>query len=86
MTEQVLGVFALWIVWEVVSYFIEADVWMWRVGLVVAGVGWEALGDSPLWWGPGVAGGAAFIGLVADALLLIGDAAKVRVLRNTRGS
>ena len=86
MTEQILGVFAIWIAWEIISYFIEADLWMWRVGLVVAGIGWEALGEHDLWWGLGVGGGAAFLGLVADVLLVIGDAAKVRVLRNTRGS
>ncbi len=73
----------MWVVWEVASHFLEVDLWIWRILLMVGGVGWALLLDEHWWLGLGVGGVAAFLGVVADCLLLAGDAAKVHVLQST---
>jgi cyanate permease len=85
LTEQLLGVFAVWIVWTIASQFLEAPPWLWNTLAVVAGIAWEVALNPSWWWlGLGVGGGAAFVYLLADLVLLATDAAKVSVLRRTR--
>jgi hypothetical protein len=88
MLEAALGVFAIWLVWQIAQIFLTADPWLWWILLGVAGVGWVVAFVNPSYWwlGLGIGGAAAFLGLVADTLLLLGDAAKVHVLRNARGT
>ena len=87
MTEQILGVLAVWGAWMLAEQFLEAPRWMWYALAFIAGIGWQLALDASDWWmGVGIGGAAIFVGLVADCLLLVGDAAKVHVLRNTRGS
>ena len=88
MFELVLGVFAVWIAWQIANIWLTAEPWVWWCVCVVAGVAWVCAFISPSWWweGLGVGGGAVFVGLVADCLLLLGDFARVSVLRNSRSS
>lgn len=81
MFDLVLGAFALWVVWEVAARFLEADLWIWRVILVAAGVGWAVLLHDHWWLGIGVGGVAAFLGLLADLILLATDFLRVQVLK-----
>jgi hypothetical protein len=86
--EPALGVPAIWIVWQIAKYFLTAEEWIWWTLCMVAGVAWVVAFINPSWWwqGLGVGGAAVFLGLVADFLLLVGDAAKVHVLRNSRST
>lgn len=85
MTEQLLGVFAVWIVWTVADHFLEAPQWIWYACAVAGGIVWEVALNPSWWWlGVGVGGAAAFVYLLADLILLATDAAKVSVLRKTR--
>lgn len=85
MTEQVLGVFAVWIAWTIAQHFLEAPPWLWYSLAVTAGIVWEVALNPSWWWlGVGVGGGAVFVYLLADLVLLATDLAKVSVLRRTR--
>lgn len=88
MLELALGVFALWLAWQIAQVFLTADAWLWFAILAVAGVSYQCVFLNPSYWwlGLGVGGAAAFLGLLTDLMLLAGDAAKVHVLRNSRGS
>lgn len=83
--EQVLGMLAIWILWSVAAHFITAPQWGWFSGAVVAGIAWELLVEPSTWWlGFGVGGGAAFLMLLTDLIMVATDSAKVSVLRNRR--
>jgi hypothetical protein len=87
MTEQLLGVFAVWLVWMLAILFITAPQWMWYLTAVVLGCGWELLVDPSTWWlGLGVGGAAAFLVLLTDLFMVLTDSAKVTVLRQGRRS
>lgn len=81
--EHVLGVFAVWLVWQVAEVWLESPRWSWYLIAAGLGIGWELLIDPSQWWlGVGIGGAAAVLTLVADLILVAGDAAKVTVLRN----
>jgi hypothetical protein len=86
MLETALGIFAVWLAWQVAQHFLTADNWLWWTLLVVAGVSYQCIFMNPSYWwmGLGIGGAAAFLGLVADLMLLAGDACKVHVLRSSR--
>lgn len=86
MLELALGVFAIWLVWQIAQVFLTADTWLWWVILAAAGVLYQCvfLNYSYWWMGLGVGGAAAFLGAVADLVLVAADACKVLVLRNSR--
>lgn len=85
MTDQVLGVLAVWILWTIAYHFLEAPQWVWYSLAIVAGVAWEVMLNPSWWWlGVGVGGGAVFLYLLADLVVLATDLAKVWVLRHTR--
>jgi hypothetical protein len=87
--ETALGIFALWLAWQVADVFVEfSQPWVWWVILAVAGVGYQcAFLNLSFWWmGLGVGGAAVFLGLLTDLMLVASDAAKVHVLRNSRGT
>jgi hypothetical protein len=86
MVEHVVGALGIWAAKEVVSHFVEADDWVWQTAGMALGVGWEFLVGGIPWYGVGVGGGAALVGLVADCLLLMGDRARVNVLREPRSA
>lgn len=88
MLETLLGVFAIWLVWQVADNFLTADRWLWWVLLLIAGVAYQCFLVNPSYWwmGIGIGGAAAFLGAVADLMLLAGDVCKVHVLRNSRGT
>lgn len=88
MLEAALGILAIWLAWQIAQHFLTADQWIWWVLLGVFGVAYEVAFMNPSYWwlGVGIGGGAAFLGALADLMLLAGDAAKVHVLRNSRSS
>lgn len=86
VTEQLLGVLAVWILWTIAVHFLEAPDWLWRTIAIAAGVAWECALNPSWWWlGVGVGGGAAILMLLSDLVLVATDSARVHVLRNTRG-
>jgi hypothetical protein len=86
--EPALGVFAIWVVWQIADVFLTADRWIWWSLCLIAGVAWMCAFVNPSWWwqGLGVGGAAVFLGVVADCLLLLGDFCRVSVLRNSRST
>jgi hypothetical protein len=84
MLETALGIFAIWLAWTIAQVFIETREWVWWGLLLGTGVAYQVVFlDPSYWWlGLGIGGAAAFLGLVADVLLLVGDLARVHVLRN----
>jgi len=89
MLEAALGIFALWLAWQVADAFVEfSQSWVWWVILGVAGVSYQCAFINPSWWwmGLGIGGAAVFLGLLTDLMLVAGDACKVHVLRNSRGT
>lgn len=89
MLETALGIFAVWIAWQALDYFLEfSQPWVWWLIVVGLGVGYQcAFMTYQDWWmGLGIGGAAVFLGLVADLMLLAGDACKVHVLRNARST
>jgi hypothetical protein len=87
MLEAALGILAVWIAWQVLDVFLVfAAPWVWWLVCIALGVGYAVafIDLDNWWWGLGIGGGAVFIGLVADLMLLAGDACKVHVLRNSR--
>ena len=88
MLEAALGIFAIWLAWQIAQHFLTADAWLWWVILGAAGVAYVCVFENPSYWwlGLGIGGAAAFLGAVADLMLLAGDAARVHVLRNSRST
>jgi len=88
MLEAALGIFAIWLAWQIAQHFLTSDQWVWWILLGVFGVAWVVAFMNPSYWwlGLGIGGAAAFLGAVADLMLLAGDAARVHVLRNSRGT
>ena len=85
LTEQVLGVFAVWVAWTLANYVITAPSWTWYIGAVVGGVIWEVVIHRSTWYlGVGVGGAAVVLMIITDLLLVVTDNAKVAVLRNRR--
>lgn len=85
MVEQALGIFAVWILWTLATHVITAPQWGWYLGAMAAGIAWELLVNPSTWWfGLGVGGGAAFLVMLTDLMLVVTDWAKVTVLRHRR--
>jgi hypothetical protein len=85
MTEQLLGVFAVWLTWTLAVLFITAPQWAWYLTAVALGIGWELLVNPSTWWlGLGVGGAAAFLVVLTDLFLVLTDWTKVTVLRQSR--
>ena len=81
----ILGVFAVWLVWQVAEFWLTAPRWAWLVAVAVMGVGWQLLVDTTYWWqGVGIGGAAAAFALVADLILVATDRVKLDVLRRNR--
>ena len=47
MFELVLGVFAVWIAWQIANIWLTAEPWVWWCVCVVAGVAWVCAFISP---------------------------------------
>ena len=87
MTEQILGVLAVWGAWTLAEHFLEAPKWMWQALAIAAGIGWQCALNASHWWlGIGVGAGAMLLYLLSDLVLVATDSCKVHVLRHTRGS
>ena len=84
--EQIFGVFAVWLAWQVAEPWVAAPKWAWYLSAAVVGIGWQLLADTWTRWylGIGIGGAAAVLVLVADLLLVATDSAKVNVLRRNR--
>jgi hypothetical protein len=87
VTEQLLGVFAVWLALTAGAIFFTAPRWAWYLTAVILGCGWELLEDSSSWWlGLGVGGAAVFLTFLVDLMMVATDSAKVTVLRQSRRS
>ena len=82
--EQILGVFAVWLVWQVAENWLVMPKWAWYLSIAGLGIGWQLLAEWSQWYlGIGIGGAAAVLALVADLVLVSGDA-KVTTLRRNR--
>jgi hypothetical protein len=84
LSDHLLAVFGLWLVWSVADVWLTAPRWAWYLALAAVSfpIEWR-IGDH--WWlGPGLAGATAVLMLVTDLLSVATDSAKVAVLRNAR--
>jgi hypothetical protein len=88
MLALTLGVFAIWLLWQIAQVFWTADSWLWWAILIVAGVSYQCAFRNPsFWWmGVGIGGAAAFLGLLTDLIIVASDAARVHVLRSSRNT
>lgn len=81
--DQLLAVFALWLVWTIAEVWLLFPKWVWYVSMAALGVGAQLLIESEEWYlGIGLGGAAVFVYALADLVLLATDACKVGVLRN----
>jgi hypothetical protein len=85
LTEQVLGVFAVWLSVTLATFWVITPRWAWYLIAALLGCGWELLVDPSTWWlGVGVGGGAMFLMALTDLIMVATDSAKVTVLRQSR--
>lgn len=84
--EHLLGIFAVWVVAQVVYTWVEVPRWAWYVFMALLGCGWELLENPSTWWlGIGVGGGAAVLTVITDLLVVLTDSGRLSVLRHPRG-
>ena len=81
MSDQLLAVFAVWILWTMLVMVFTTPEWFpYAFGLAV-GLGLQALIEPSEWYlGLGIGGAAAFLVLVSDVLLVTADAIRSGVL------
>lgn len=80
MLEQLLAVFAVWLVWNLMVLLVTVPEWFPPVVAVVVALGLELIMDDPWWLSVGVAGAAWFMVIVGDLILVTRDAIRAQVL------
>lgn len=79
-------VLGMWLLWLLITGFIEADPWVWYIFLAVVGVGVQIATNWSLedWWlGVGYAGATVLLVRITDLLTVVTDWFKLTVLRRT---
>ena len=83
LMTHLLGIFAVWILWTLALVWLTAPQWAWYLIAIGLGLGFELLVEPSTWYlGVGIGGGAAFVMLLTDLMLVTTDSARVAVLRS----
>jgi len=81
LVTEVLAILAVWILWTILGMLVTTPEWFPYVLGIALGTGFQLMIDADRWYlGIGIGGGAGFLVLVSDVLLVTADAIRSGVL------